>query len=514
MSDYIGMSHSAELIHLCSFDVDTCFHRMDIYLPASPEILEFDTDTEEAIEEALLVDDAEDCEQAVTSARACASDSIPVPTLQRSMGHIGSPRSPDRDTGAWEWSGRINTAGTRYEDSDYHSLENWELPEYNSPTVPQARESSIRGPTTVAHDCVPSSGTTPERPASEVVGTLRSDPVMLCTESGNGRKRPASSLSVALEATNGSKKSKVNRNRSKNWCFTVNNPIIGYDAVHGKDAHLDDKGIQYIIVGRERGKEEQTDHLQGYVQFQTERVFNKALQILSKVFRKKPHIERQKARQNTKARDYCLKDGVYTEWGQFCDNARNRATKGASVTETRRSVYAQLQSGESTIKQAIDSNPEEILFIERCAKYGKGRQTEAKVCFLYGQTGCGKTFSTNKVLGAAGIDYYKKPPGKGWFDGYRGEKVIVLEEFRTCLSLSVFLSMTDINPPSLEIKGSYMPNMATHFICISNKCPEDQYPNVAEECKAAFMRRLESCYDCSDCTHPEIEHLIESFLGL
>ena len=176
-----------------------------------------------------------------------------------------------------------------------------------------------------------------------------------------------------------------------------------------------------------------------------------------------------------------------------------------STKEVRRSIYNDIKSGDKSIQDSIDEQPEEIAFIEKVAKFAKPSETEVKVLFLYGTTGCGKTFSMHKVLTAAGIPYYKKPPGNKWFDGYTGQSVMVLEEFRSCLNLSTFLGLTDINPPPLEIKGGYMPMRATHIICISNKSPDEQYENVTGPCKEAYFRRITMTCDCGPCAHEEIE---------
>ena len=224
------------------------------------------------------------------------------------------------------------------------------------------------------------------------------------------RKRTHSDAStVSFEVTEVNKPAnKASKVTAKNWCFTVNNPkYYDFDTIvhhDGPNSALDN--VQYCIAGQELGQE-QTEHIQGYVQFSKRVAFNTACKILELMWGRKPHVERQKSKSNKAAREYCLKDGVYKEFGNFTDNCKGRKTpKGITVKQERQGIYKALQTG-TTIKQAIDTNPEEVMFIERCSKYLPSRDTEAKMLFLHGKTGVGKTFSTNKVLQAAGIPYLK-----------------------------------------------------------------------------------------------------------
>lgn len=148
-----------------------------------------------------------------------------------------------------------------------------------------------------------------------------------------------------------------------------------------------------------------------------------------------------------------------------------------TIRQVRRGLYRRMTSGTS-IRQTIEDNPEEVKFIEKIAKYQKGRSDRAKVLFPYGLTGSGKTFSTDKVCSELHINYYKKPPGDKWFDGYLGEEVMLLEEFRTCFTLSAFPATVDIKPPPMQIKGGFVANMAEHCVITCNLEPDEQYVNV------------------------------------
>lgn len=91
------------------------------------------------------------------------------------------------------------------------------------------------------------------------------------------------------------------------------------------------------------------------------------------------------------------------------------------------------------------------------------------VC-IWGNSGVGKTTTTIKLMEELELPYYIKPSGVKWWDGYVedgyvDQAVAIINEFTSCFSLSTFLQLTDMRPPHLEIKGSFIPNQI-HLIWI------------------------------------------------
>jgi hypothetical protein len=92
--------------------------------------------------------------------------------------------------------------------------------------------------------------------------------------------------------------------QTKNYCFTLNNYTT-----EDVDRLVElASSVGYIIFGKEIG-ESGTPHLQGFVQFKTRIRFNSAKAKISG----RCHLEH--ARDVQKARDYCTKDGDFTEFG-------------------------------------------------------------------------------------------------------------------------------------------------------------------------------------------------------
>lgn len=94
--------------------------------------------------------------------------------------------------------------------------------------------------------------------------------------------------------------------RSQNWVFTLNN----YSSLdESLLASLVDDGVaQYVCYGREVG-ESGTPHLQGFVRF----LERKRLVAVRALLTPRAHCE--VAKHPRQARDYCMKDGDYFEFG-------------------------------------------------------------------------------------------------------------------------------------------------------------------------------------------------------
>ena len=285
----------------------------------------------------------------------------------------------------------------------------------------------------------------------------------------------------------------------KNWCWTINNPVEPLPVLK--------PSMLYITYGREVG-ESGTPHLQGYTQYKKPVLFNRfrADHGMDRV-----HGEPQRSRDNEKARDYCHKeDPAPFEAGTF---KSNKGVRGDSTVKKRRDAYADVKRG-LPIATLYDTYPEEVMYLNSITKLAPARKGVAKVLYLYGKTGCGKTTSTHKVLEELDLSWFKKMPKSHWFDGYLGQQVLFLEEFQSCFNCTTFLSMCDTYPPTLEIKGGAIANQSTHYIICSNKSPDEQYPNVQQQHYAtweAYRRRIDRTVCCTRLSHDQIEEEIRQF---
>jgi len=104
-----------------------------------------------------------------------------------------------------------------------------------------------------------------------------------------------------------------------------------------------------------------------------------------------------------------------------------------------------------------------------------------------GPTGTGKS---RRAWDEAGLDAYIKNPNTKWWDGYKGQTNVVIDEFRGRIDPSYLLTWLDRYPVQVETKGGGQPLMATRFWICSNIQIKDWYPDVGIETIQALERRI------------------------
>lgn len=113
---------------------------------------------------------------------------------------------------------------------------------------------------------------------------------------------------------------------------------------------------------------------------------------------------------------------------------------------------------------------------------------ERKVYVFCGRTATGKS---RRAWEEAGWTAYPKDPNTKFWDGYRGQENVVMDEFRGKIDISNMLRWTDRYPVSVETKGSGVVFAAKNIWITSNLHPRYWYPDLDPETIEALLRRLE-----------------------
>lgn len=121
------------------------------------------------------------------------------------------------------------------------------------------------------------------------------------------------------------------------------------------------------------------------------------------------------------------------------------------------------------------------------ADHSKPPALERVVSVFWGKSRTGKS---RRAWEEAGLDAYAKDPLCKFWDGYGGERHVIIDEFRGTIHISHLLRWLDRYPIRVQIKGSSVPLMATHFWITSNISPSEWYPDLDEDTKKALMKRL------------------------
>lgn len=156
-------------------------------------------------------------------------------------------------------------------------------------------------------------------------------------------------------------------------------------------------------------------------------------------------------------------------------------------------IYAEIAQG-TPIYDIMSRFPRQFMrnhaaISKLCAMYDKPREYgPITVEIWWGVTGSGKSY---KAFHEHPEAYRKTIPGK-WWEGYRGEKTVVFEEFNPEedkeLRLPELLKILDKYPYQVEIKGASMQLKANHFIFTTNIDPREWYKGHPQ--MPAFCRRV------------------------
>lgn len=112
--------------------------------------------------------------------------------------------------------------------------------------------------------------------------------------------------------------------------------------------------------------------------------------------------------------------------------------------------------------------------------------TKRVFCY-WGATGTGKS---RRAWDLAGFSAFPKDPNSKFWDGYTGQRVVVVDEFRGAISISHILRWLDRYPVIVEVKGSSCVLCADEIYFTSNLDPRDWYPDLDNETKNALIRRF------------------------
>ena len=169
---------------------------------------------------------------------------------------------------------------------------------------------------------------------------------------------------------------------------------------------------------------------------------------------------------------------------QIVEDIKNGATK-KEIKETYPSQYVRYSNAFEKIQQ-------EYLEEEVGNKFRK-----LEVVYIHGSTGVGKTRYVMEKYGYQNV-YHISSYGYGMFDSYKGQDVMLFDEFRSSIPIAQMLCYLDGYPLYLPARYNNKLAMFTKVYIISNIPISAQYLNVQrDEPKTydAFLRRINAVYD-------------------
>lgn len=265
--------------------------------------------------------------------------------------------------------------------------------------------------------------------------------------------------------------------RTRNWCFTLNNYTDSeYASLVGLEGH---KQIRYIIFGKEKGEQESTPHIQGFVIFNNTKTFNQ----VKLFFGDRYHIEQCQGnvQQNIA---YCSKDDEYIEYGE--------APKQGSRKDIEE-VKTMVKSGKSMKEiYEVATSYQSIRMAEVGMRYQPLQQREKpEIRWYWGETGTGKTMEAYAELGYE--DTWVNSNTLQWFDGYDGQKNVIIDDFRANQCTFAFLlRLLDRYPMRVPIKGGFVNWKPERIFITSTHSPRDCWKNEnIQENIEQLIRRID-----------------------
>lgn len=264
---------------------------------------------------------------------------------------------------------------------------------------------------------------------------------------------------------------------SRNYCFTLNN-YTAEELEHLQN--IEDK-CNYLILGIEVG-ESGTPHIQGYIEFNN----SKSLSATKKLISNRVHLETRRGTAK-QASEYCKKDGNFQEFGTL-SNQGARTDIAEAIEE--------LKDGKP-LDEFILENPSlyaryrnTFIDVSDIVQRKQHRTTMTKGIWFYGPTGTGKSHHAFEL---AGDDHYLKVDDSKWWDGYKGQKTVILNDFRGEITYSTLLQLIDKWPYKVPRRGREpVPFTSEMVIITSSLHPSEVYHNLHSRDKLdQLLRRIE-----------------------
>lgn len=291
----------------------------------------------------------------------------------------------------------------------------------------------------------------------------------------------------------------LTQSKSRKYQLTFNNPVEhGFTHEVIKTTLASFPGMQYWCMCDEIG-EQGTPHTHLYLYSPNAILFSTLQQRFMGA-----HIEAAKG-SHRENRDYIRKEGRWLDDAKHETNLPETFEESGALPierDKRESISSEILS----LIQSGSSNAEILVqypsAMNRLQHIEAARQTlleecysnqwrDLEVTYLWGKTGVGKTRSIMEKYGYSRV--YRVTNYDHPFDDYKGQDVILFEEFRSSLPIQDMLKYLDGYPLMLPCRYSNKAACFTKVYLVSNIPLSAQYPNVQvsePETYRAFCRRI------------------------
>lgn len=279
--------------------------------------------------------------------------------------------------------------------------------------------------------------------------------------------------------------------QSKYWFFTLNHPRSRDEAEFPELVRIS----QWLVYQLERG-DNGTEHYQGYCVFPTNKRLAGVRKLLSRA-----HWEPRKGT-HEEAKNYCSKEDTRVDgpW-EYGEEPVPRQGERNDLIHLKAAIDRGATTGELYEE-----------FFGSYIRYGRGidkyrafvastiKRRPPKVFVLWGETGVGKSEAADWFLEFQESDYYvlERSDTGTWWDGYYGQRCVLVDEFYGWVCWSSLLRMIDRYRARAWQKGGSFPLIADTFVFTSNQSPSFWYKYGGHMQYKTLWRRLRYIVNCTD----------------
>lgn len=270
------------------------------------------------------------------------------------------------------------------------------------------------------------------------------------------------------------KKSAKDNRPHRSWAFT------DFDTSDAAKKFYDDLEVKFIVYGEEVCPDTGKKHLQGFVTWIRGYRWTQCTKLRPKV-----HWAPAKAEDGG---NYCLKDLKYTIRDyrrkghrkdlEECKKMIDEGSTWGEVAGEHFGTFVRYNRGLKAYKQARANDA--------------GRREAPDVVWIYGESGTGKTRYVHDRT--AEPDLWISSGGDlKWFDGYEGQDVVLLDDFRhEHCKFTFLLRLLDRYKLRVAVKGGFVNWVPKTIYLTSIEPPEKEFGWMEERLLKQLMRRVTS----------------------
>lgn len=245
------------------------------------------------------------------------------------------------------------------------------------------------------------------------------------------------------------------------------------------------KGAEYSIYGLEVGEKTETPHVQGYCRFTHPRSITAFRKNMKNTAWVRPARGDDFANQK-----YCAKGGSFKECGEPVHKCQGERTD-------LKKVYKKMEEGVQ-LETMIVEDP--IMFhqygrtltkLEDIAMRKRWRTEMTKCIWYVGPTGVGKSHKAYE--GYNPETHYDSPSDHGWWDGYKQQPIVIVNEFRSGrMEFDFLLQLIDKWPFSVRRRmREPIPFMSKIVLITSPMSPHELFKGSENDRLEQLLERIE-----------------------